>query len=89
MLQDNKAVAYASKSLKSTKENCEQIEKELDGVLFSCKRFHKYIDSRKVVVEADHQPLEAILKKPLAAVLPWLQRTILQLEIRHHELSPT
>lgn len=80
MLQDSKPVAYASKSLNSTEENYAQIEKELYAVLFGCKRFHEYMYGRKVVVESDHKPLEAILKKPLAAAPPRLQRMILQLQ---------
>lgn len=72
MLQDSKPVAYASKSLNSTKENYAQIEKELYAVLFGNKRFHEYMYGRK--------PLEIILKKPLAAVPQRLQRMILQLQ---------
>uniref|UniRef100_A0A8C6K5V8 Gypsy retrotransposon integrase-like protein 1 n=1 Tax=Nothobranchius furzeri TaxID=105023 RepID=A0A8C6K5V8_NOTFU len=77
MLQDEKPVAYASKSLNSTEENYAQIEKEL---LFGCKRFHEYMYGRRVIVESNHKPLEAILHKPLAAVPPRLQRMILQLQ---------
>lgn len=80
MLQDDKPVAYASKSLNSTEENYAQIEKELYAVLFGCKRFHEYMYGRRVIVESDHKPLEAILRKPLAAAPPRLQRMILQLQ---------
>lgn len=80
MLQDSKPVAYASKSLNSTEENYLQIEKELYAVMFGCKRFHEYMYGRKVIVESDHKPLEAILKKPLVAAAPRLQRMILQLQ---------
>lgn len=62
MLQDGKPVAYASKSLNSTEKNSAQIQKELYAVLFGCKLFHKYMYGRRVVVESDHKPLEAILK---------------------------
>ena len=77
MLQEGKPIAYASKSLKSTEENYAQIEKELYAVVFGCKRFHEYMYGRRVIVESDHKPLEAILKKPLAAAPPLLQRMIL------------
>uniref|UniRef100_A0A8C2F8L8 Reverse transcriptase/retrotransposon-derived protein RNase H-like domain-containing protein n=1 Tax=Cyprinus carpio TaxID=7962 RepID=A0A8C2F8L8_CYPCA len=80
MLQDEKPIAYASKSLNSTEVNYAQIEKELYAVLFGCKRFHEYMYGRRVIVESDHKPLEAILRKPLAAVPPRLQRMILQLQ---------
>ncbi|KAI4900308.1 hypothetical protein NFI96_009493 [Prochilodus magdalenae] len=80
MLQGERPVAYASKSLNSTEENYAQIEKELYAVLFGCKRFHEYMYGRRVIVESDHKPLEAILRKPLAAAPPRLQRMILQLQ---------
>ncbi|KAL0194540.1 hypothetical protein M9458_008112, partial [Cirrhinus mrigala] len=80
LLQHDKPVAYASKSLNSTEQNYAQIEKELYAVLFGCKRFHEYMYGRKVTVESDHKPLEAILKKPLASAPPRLQRMILQLQ---------
>lgn len=80
MLQDEKPIAYASKSLNSTEVNYAQIEKELYAVLFGCKRFHEYMYGRRVIVESDHKPLEAILRKPLAAAPPRLQRMILQFQ---------
>ena len=80
LLQEEKPVAYASKSLTATEENYAQIEKELFAVLFGCKRFHQYVYGRQVVVESDHKPLESIMRKPLAAAPPRLQRMILQLQ---------
>ncbi|KAI2650666.1 Retrovirus-related Pol polyprotein from transposon 17.6 [Labeo rohita] len=80
LLQHDKPVACASKSLNSTEQNYAQIDKELYTVFFRCKRFHKYMYSRKVTVESDHKPLEAILKKPLTSAPPRLQRMILQLQ---------
>ncbi|KAK7938626.1 hypothetical protein WMY93_001952 [Mugilogobius chulae] len=80
LLQEGKPVAYASKSLNSTEQNYAQIEKELYAVVFGCKRFHEYMYGRDVTVESDHKPLEAILRKPLAAAPPRLQRMILQLQ---------
>lgn len=80
LLQDHKPIAYASKSLTPTEENYAQIEKELYAVVFGCKRFHAYVYGRKVIVESDHKPLEPIVRKPLAAAPPRLQRMILQLQ---------
>ncbi|XP_060769073.1 uncharacterized protein K02A2.6-like [Neoarius graeffei] len=89
MLQEEKPIAYASKSLNSTEVNYAQIEKELYAVLFGCKRFHEYMYGQRVIVESDHKPLEAILQKPLAAAPPRLKRMIIQLQkydihITHH-----
>ena len=46
--------------MNATQQNYAQIEKELLAVLFACKRFHQYIYGKKMVVESDHKPLEAI-----------------------------
>ncbi|KAL6462444.1 hypothetical protein MHYP_G00288660 [Metynnis hypsauchen] len=80
LLQEEKPVGYASKALNETEGNYAQIEKELYAVLFGCKRFHQYLYGRQVVVESDHKPLESIMRKPLAAAPPRLQRMILQLQ---------
>ena len=75
LLQDGKPVAYASRALSSTETRYAQIEKELLTVVFAFTKFHQY-----VIVESDHKPLEAILKKSLAAAPLRLQRMSLQLQ---------
>ena len=65
MTQDNKIVAYASRSLTPTEQRYAQIEKVLIVVL-GCSKFHKYIYGKSdVKIEPDHMPLENILKKPI------------------------
>ncbi|RXN21320.1 retrotransposon-like family member retr-1 [Labeo rohita] len=80
LLQEGKPLAYASKSLTDTEINYAQIEKELLAILWGCKRFHQYVYGRHITVESDHKPLEAIIRKPLSAAPPRLQRMILQLQ---------
>ena len=80
LLQEGKPIGYASKSLSDSEINYAQIEKELYAILFGCKRFHQYIYGRHTIVESDHKPLESIMRKPLAAAPPRLQRMILQLQ---------
>uniref|UniRef100_A0A674EBM2 Gypsy retrotransposon integrase-like protein 1 n=1 Tax=Salmo trutta TaxID=8032 RepID=A0A674EBM2_SALTR len=80
LLQEGKPIGYASKSLTDCEINYAQIEKELYAILFGCKRFHQYVYGRQVIVESDHKPLESIMRKPLAAAPPRLQRMILQLQ---------
>lgn len=80
LLQDGRPLSYASKSLTETEVNYAQIEKEMYAILFGLKRFHQYAYGRHVNVESDHKPLESIMKKPLAAAPPRLQRMILQLQ---------
>ena len=67
LLQDGKPIAYASRALSSAETRYAQIEKELLTVVFSFTKFHQYVYSKDVIVESDHKPLEAIMKKALAA----------------------
>lgn len=43
LLQENKPVAYASKSLTDTQKRWAQIEKELFAIWFGCENFHQYV----------------------------------------------
>ena len=80
LMQDGKPVAFPSKSLTETQKAYAQIEKELLAILFGCEKFHEYLYGRKVIVESDHKPLEAITKKPLASAPHRLQRMLLRLQ---------
>ena len=80
ILQSGKPIAFASKSLTTSEVNYAQIEKEMYAILFGCRRFHQYLYGRKVRAETDHKPLISIMKKPLSAAPPRLQRMMLQLQ---------
>ena len=48
------------------------------AIVFRCTKFHDYIYGMpKVEVESDHNPLEAILRKPLHQAPPRLQKMIM------------
>ena len=80
LLQEERPVAYASRSLTDAESRYAQIEKELLAVQFSLERFHQYIYGKKVTIESDHKPLEAIVKKALASAPPRLQRILLRMQ---------
>ena len=80
LMQDGHPVAYASRSLTPTEANYAQIEKELLAIAFGMEKFETYLYGRKVVVESDHKPLEAILKKGLLSAPKRLQRMLLRLQ---------
>ena len=42
-----------------------QIERECLAIVFSLEKFHQCCFGRKTIIQSDHKPLEAILKKPL------------------------
>ena len=80
LLQSGFPVAYASRSLTEAESRYAQIEKELLAVQFSLERFNQYTYGKKVAIESDHKPLEAIVRKPLAAAPPRLQRILLRMQ---------
>ena len=54
---------------------------------FSFQKFHQYMYGKEALVESDHEPLEMIVKKPLAAAPPCLQQMLLQLQQYSFELK--
>ena len=80
LLQNGHVIAYASRSMTDAEKNYAQIEKELLAVLFACEKFNQYIYGKKVSVQTDHKPLEAIKSKPLHKAPPRLQRMLLRLQ---------
>ena len=80
-MQGGQPVGYASRALTDTETRYAQIEKELLAIVFACNKFDAYIYGREVInVESDHQPLEAIMKKPLNNAPNRLQRMLMQLQ---------
>jgi len=65
LTQNGRPLAFASRALSDAETRYAQIEKELLYVAFGLGKFHQYTYGRKVTVQTDHKPLEAIVKKPL------------------------
>lgn len=80
LLQEGHPIAYASRALNSAERNYAQIEKELLAVVFGAEKFQEYVYGRKITVESDHRPLEAIYKKGLLNAPKRLQRMLLRLQ---------
>jgi len=68
LMQDHKPVCYASSSLNESEINYSQTEKEFLAVVFACKKFHNLIYGKKVIVQTDHKPIVAIMKKNIADI---------------------
>lgn len=79
LLQDGQPVAYASRSLSKSEQRWAQIEKELLAIVFACERFHYFLYGREFVVQSDHKPLEALVKRDIDDVTMRLQRMFMQL----------
>lgn len=80
LLQNNKPVAYASRSLTDAETRYAPIEKELLAIVFGLERFNQYTYGNSVLVESDHRPLEAIVTKPLVSAPPRLQRMLFRIQ---------
>ena len=80
ILQDNRPIAYASKSLSKGQQQYSQIEKELLAIVFGCERFHQYLYGKVVNVETDHKPLVNQLNKTLHTTPARIQRLLIRLQ---------
>ena len=65
LMQKGQPVCYASRALTGIETRYAQIEKELLAMVWSCHKFDQYIYGRDIIhVESDHEPLQAVFKKP-------------------------
>ena len=80
LMQNEKPVSYASRSLTNAQKNYAIIEKEFLAVLFGSGRFHQFVCESEVTIISDHKPLESIMKKPLSKAPARLQRMPLRLQ---------
>ena len=62
LLQKGQPVAFARRALTDTETRYAQIEKEMLSVVFALHKFDQYAYGRRVTIENDHKPLEAIVQ---------------------------
>ena len=77
--QEERPVAYASRSMTEGEKAWSQMEKELLAVVFACERFEQYIYGKQVKVYTDHKPLVAMLKKAIYKNPARVQRLLVRL----------
>ena len=63
LLQDNKPIAFASKTLTDAECRYANIEREILAVVFGAERFHTYIYGWSFMIESDHKLLESISRE--------------------------
>ena len=80
ILQNDRPVAYASRSLTPTEKYYAQIEKELLSVVFALERFNQYVYGKHITVFTDHKPLIPLMKKPIHDSPARIQRLMLRLQ---------
>ena len=80
LLQDNRPVEFAAKSLTETQQRYSVIEKEFLAIAFACKRFRYYLWGRDAIaIETDHQPLIGLMHKPINELSPRLAQMRLEM----------
>ena len=80
LLQDNRPIHFASRSLSDAEKRYANIERELLAVVFGCERFYHYIYGTSFTVESDHKPLSMIILKHISSAPLRLQRMLLKLQ---------
>ena len=80
LIQNNRPIAFASKTLTDVETRYAIIERECLSVYFGLERFHTYVYGKHVMVQNDHKPLEMIQRKPIHAAPPRLQCMLLGLQ---------
>ena len=80
LIQDNRPIAFASKTLTDVETRYANIERECLSVVFGLEKFHTYIYGHHITIYNDHKPLEMIQKKPIHTAPPHLQRMLLRLQ---------
>ena len=80
LLQDQKPIVFANKTLTDAESRYANIQREPLAVVYRCKRFLTYLFGRSSVAKSDHKPLESIQMKNLVSAPPRLQRMLLRLQ---------
>ncbi len=61
--QQERPVAYVSRTLTPAEKNYSQLEKEALAIIFAVKKFHNYILGRHFEIESDHRPLSFLFSE--------------------------
>ena len=81
LMQEDKPVAYASRSLTKSESNYAPIELECLAIVFAMNKFDQYVFGHpNVTIHCDHRPLEAIMRKSLLAAPKRIQAMTLTLQ---------
>ena len=64
--EEEKPIAFASRSLGAAEKKYSQLEKEGLAIVFGVKKFHQYLYGRRFTILSDHKPLQHIFKETSA-----------------------
>ena len=80
LIQNDRPISYASKSLSDAEKRYSNIEREMLGVVYALTKFHQYTYGRRITVITDHKPLESLRKKNINDCPARLQRMFLRIQ---------
>ena len=78
MLQEERAVYFASKALTKAQKGYIAIELESLAVAWAMEKFHHFLYASHFIFETDQKPLEAILSKSLNQAKSRLKRILIR-----------
>ena len=87
LLQENRPVIFVSRKLTAVERRYSQIEREFLSIVFTLTRLKTYLLGISFVVQTDHRPLLAIVKKPIDRISNRLQRWLLNIQHFDFELQ--
>ena len=74
LIQDGNPVYYASRTLSSTEQNYQNLERECMAAVWGMEKFHYFLYGRHFILQTDQKPLVSIFKKHMVDVSPRIQR---------------
>ena len=78
LIQKGKVVCYASRALKNTEQNYQNLEREALGTIWGMEKFHYFLYGKEFTLETDQKPLVGIHKKHMVDISPRVQRLIVR-----------
>ena len=78
LLQEQRPIYFASKTLTEAERGYVAIEIEFLAVAWAMEKFHHFLYASHFILETDQKPLEAILLKSLNQATPRLQRILIR-----------
>ena len=76
---NDRIVAYTSRSLSKVEQQYSQTEKEALGYVFGCEKFHMYLIGIEFELDTDHKPLE-VISHPKAKPSARIERLAVRLQ---------
>ena len=74
ILQDNKPIYFASRSLTLAEKNYQNLERECMAAIWGMEKFHFYLYGKEFLLQMDQRPRTSIFKKHMVDVSPRIWR---------------